>query len=157
MSVYEIDGRCKLIWSRDGTRCGVSVPGTHDQLGIVDDNYPYGWQIVAIRSGVKVTIWDEWHENVVHPASGRVEDEVPLMMQSVHNAIATAQELYAAATAAGIAFEIEDASLLREALSRVAFVVSGPVGVSCRPFSPPQPKRRKRTQKILDGGEDMTV
>jgi hypothetical protein len=158
-SAYETDESAKLVLEiGEGHRYGIAPRSAH-YLIAVRESGPFGWTMFAVRSGVELSIWNEHPSRWPNPHSGVVDDETPFYPHCLLEAICSAAEVYSACAEAGVPLDSTDPAMVREALSRFDLYINSNAGVKWRAHRDRMPpiKRRRRTQKRLDGGEDMTV
>lgn len=160
---FEVSGPVKIVSSEDGQWDGFIVPETNDQLCVVtrdtEDGMPPAiyWSFFATASGVEIYIWEERPEVKASLPKWKQDEGEHYLVTDVHSALRDGKELYDAAVEAGIPFHCTDEAEVKAALSKVDFIViDNHQPVLCRRYSQPKPKKRV-TQKILDGGQDMTI
>jgi hypothetical protein len=156
---YETDESAKLVLERgEGYRYGIAPKSAHYLIAVREEG-GFGWTMFAVRSGVELTVWNEHPARWANPHSGVVDDETPFYPHSLLEAICTATETYSACAEAGVPLDCTDPATVRESLSRLDLYINSDAGVKWRAHRERLPpiKKRRRTQKRLDGGEDMTV
>ena len=141
---------------------GLTAPGTRLNICLVprgsDCFGPHTWKFCAVRSGIEIPVYDERPDRGPNPQSGKEEDEHSYFPQCLGTALKDGTDLAAAASSIPIILDSYDPVKVREALSTVTFAILGRHGMVCRYEIRDVPKKRRRlTQKRLDGSEDITV
>lgn len=145
---FKTSGPVMIASSETGDWDGFVVPDTNAQLLVVTKDGHY-WHFFAAASGVELQVWDERPEGFA--------TDYPYPVQDIHRALEMGKEIYDAAAAAGVPLYSADDAEMKAALARVDFIIIDDHNpVLCRRYAEPKPER-KVTQKLLDGGQDMTI
>lgn len=153
---FKTSGPVMIASSEAGDWDGFIVPGTNSQVLVVTKDGIY-WHFFAAASGAELQVWDERPEVLAEIHAWQKKEGWPFIVQDVHLGLEVGKEIYDAATDAAVPLYSSDEAEVKAALAKVDFIVIDDYQpVLCRRYSKPKAARRV-TQKILDGGQDMTT
>lgn len=139
-------------------RFGLTTRRTNYEIAVSDfDVTGYGWRFFATRSGVEIMVYDERPDRREDRHYGRVIEEQPYICWTLQEALDNTEELYQGILQAGVALTDAAAEVHAQLSGLIFFVSSSTAPIQWRRPLPPRRRRKTVTQKILNGGGDMTI